>query len=315
MDNFSKNKKFTVTVGVPAYNEEANIKNLLNSILSQRKNNFELEKLIVLSDNSNDRTDEIVQNIIKENSSIELIADGQRKGKNERLNQLYKMNRSDIVVNFDADILLKDEMVLEKMVDAFRNSEVGIVSANSRPTKAINFAQKMANASENLWYEVRKDLNEGDNIYNIPGCATAITRSFAENFSFPKNSCADEIFQYLASKEKKLKFLFVKDAIVLYNSPSKLNELFRQFSRFLNNKNNATPYFSNNIIDIEKIFKAPFSFKIRGVSKSLIANPLYTTIVILFQIALRIFPTKDDMHKKGMWNVVISTKKAINNYE
>lgn len=308
------NNKTTVTIGIPAHNEGANIKNLLESILFQNQTNFTLEKIIVLSDNSTDGTEEKVKKFAENNSIVKLSADRRRMGKNERLNQLYKTNRSDIVINFDADIVLKGKAVLEKMVAPFFDAKVGIVSANSRPIKGTNFVEKMANASENLWYEVRKDLNSGNNIYNIPGCATAVTRSFADDFRFPKNSCADELFQYLTSVEKGLEFRFVKDAIVLYHSPAKLKELFRQFSRFLSDAGKITPHFKGKIDNIEKIFEVPVSLKIKGVLKSFITNPFYTTIAIIFQIFLRIFPTKDEMHKKGMWNVVTSTKKSIDKY-
>src|SRR3990170_5283265 len=42
-------EKFTVTVGIPAHNEEQNIKQLLTSIVSQ-KGNFVLEKILVTTD-------------------------------------------------------------------------------------------------------------------------------------------------------------------------------------------------------------------------------------------------------------------------
>ena len=50
------NKKLTVSVGIPAYDEEANIKSLLEAILQQRQENFILKSIIVVSDGSTDRT-------------------------------------------------------------------------------------------------------------------------------------------------------------------------------------------------------------------------------------------------------------------
>ena len=71
-------KKPTVTIGIPAYNEEANIKNLLDSILSQIQNNFIIDEIIVVSDGSSDKTADIVRSL--NNSLINLIEDKERLG-------------------------------------------------------------------------------------------------------------------------------------------------------------------------------------------------------------------------------------------
>ena len=49
-------KKLTVTIGIPAYNEEANVRNLLVSLLAQKETNFKLQEIIVVSDGSTDKT-------------------------------------------------------------------------------------------------------------------------------------------------------------------------------------------------------------------------------------------------------------------
>ena len=51
----------TLTVGIPAYNEEANIIQLIDDILKQEYDGLELMKVIVSSDASTDSTDELVR--------------------------------------------------------------------------------------------------------------------------------------------------------------------------------------------------------------------------------------------------------------
>src|SRR3972149_4408985 len=96
----------TVTVGVPAHNEEENISHMLQSVLSQKQSNYKLEKIIVLCDACTDDTAKRARQMAEKYPSIRVIDDGKRKGKTGRLNKLYRMNKSDLVFNIDADVIL-----------------------------------------------------------------------------------------------------------------------------------------------------------------------------------------------------------------
>ena len=62
--------KLTLSIFIPAYNEEANIEHLLRSILSQKQDNFKLSDINVVSDGSSDKTEEIVLRVRKQNKKI-----------------------------------------------------------------------------------------------------------------------------------------------------------------------------------------------------------------------------------------------------
>jgi len=70
-----------ITIGIPAYNEEKNIGNLLNDILNQKLEHNILEKILVISDNSTDKTDEIVSSFMKRYDNIQLIRIEKRREK------------------------------------------------------------------------------------------------------------------------------------------------------------------------------------------------------------------------------------------
>src|SRR3990167_4698425 len=94
------NKKKTFSIGIPAYNEEENIENLLNSIIRQKKKNFILESIYVVNDGSNDKTSDIVMKIEQKCPALHLISDGKRKGKIKRLSEILNLNTSDIIFPF-----------------------------------------------------------------------------------------------------------------------------------------------------------------------------------------------------------------------
>jgi glycosyltransferase involved in cell wall biosynthesis len=63
--------KLTVTIGIPAYNEEKSISNLLDSIIEQTQKDYVLEKVIVACDGCTDKTSEVVSEYVKKYNFIE----------------------------------------------------------------------------------------------------------------------------------------------------------------------------------------------------------------------------------------------------
>src|SRR3990167_2835632 len=101
------NEKPTVTIGIQAYNEEANIGNMLKSVLKQREESFVLERILIVLDGCTDNTFRIVKAIAKKDRRIKVMHDGKRTGKATRLNQILTKNNSDFVFFIDADIVLE----------------------------------------------------------------------------------------------------------------------------------------------------------------------------------------------------------------
>src|SRR5882757_1314182 len=99
-------KKITLTIGIPAFNEEKNIENFLLSLFKQKLQKVKLDKILVYSDCSSDKTNEIVKKLSKKYPIIMLIEGKSRKGKYFRVNQMFALNKSDVLILLDADIAL-----------------------------------------------------------------------------------------------------------------------------------------------------------------------------------------------------------------
>jgi glycosyltransferase involved in cell wall biosynthesis len=65
--------KISVSIGIPAYNEEKNIGRLLTAILNQKTYNVEIDQIVVVSSGSTDKTDTIVEDFTRKDSRIVLI--------------------------------------------------------------------------------------------------------------------------------------------------------------------------------------------------------------------------------------------------
>lgn len=115
-----------VAVMIPAYNEEAVIKQKVLNCLEQ---DYPADKLQVLvgSDGSKDKTDELVTSI--DDPRAKLIRLGGRNGKPLVLNQLFELTTDfDVVVISDANIVW-DKQALKMACRHFADPKVGVVSA------------------------------------------------------------------------------------------------------------------------------------------------------------------------------------------
>jgi len=76
-----------ISIGIMAFNEEKNIGRLLKVLLSQELKKVKIEEIIVVSDGSTDKTDEIVRKFMKENKIVKLITRNKRMGKALAINR------------------------------------------------------------------------------------------------------------------------------------------------------------------------------------------------------------------------------------
>src|SRR3990167_5680232 len=97
------NKKINLSVGIPAYNEEANIANLLKSILSQKKDNFNLLEIIAVSDCSNDDTMKIISKF--SDKRLRKFENKMRIGQAATQNKIIDLFKGDILVILESDTI------------------------------------------------------------------------------------------------------------------------------------------------------------------------------------------------------------------
>lgn len=130
---FNSNK--SISILIPARNEEANIKNCVNSVLNQSYKNFEL---FVLDDESNDNTYNIVKKISDKNEKVKLIKGKSLPenwiGKNWACHQLSEKASGDILLFIDADVELKQNALYESL-NLFESNNLNMLSCF--PTQKI----------------------------------------------------------------------------------------------------------------------------------------------------------------------------------
>lgn len=302
-------KKITVTVGIPAYNEEANISNALTSIISQKADSFILEKIIVFCDGCTDRTEEKVVALAKKYPLITVISEQVRQGKVRLLNRLYRMNKSDICVTFDADIILGSEMTIEEMVQEFtKNPRTVMVVSHQIPIRPATFAGKVIYAGYQFWDTARLTVKNYDHIQNHYGAATALRGTVASQVAIPNGITDERGFVYLKAKEKG-NFVYSKRSFIFYRPVGTVRDFMKLGDRsFMKNQHILARHFGR---EIYSLYHLPLRYKLRGIVLTFLTSPVYTALALALNIYSRLFTNHDELYNSGMWEVSRSTKHAI----
>lgn len=125
--NKEKDELPFVSILIAAYNEEKDIKEtLINKInLDYPKEKFEI---LVVSDESTDATDEIVETVAKQSAvCVRLFRQMPRKGKTSGLNLIVPEAKGDIIVFSDANSIYASNVLL-KLVANFFDLAIGYVT-------------------------------------------------------------------------------------------------------------------------------------------------------------------------------------------
>ena len=131
-----------VSVLIPARNEEHNISNVLNSLLNQDYPDYEV---IVLNDNSTDRTAEIIESIASKHSKLKML-NGKPliegwTGKCYACKQLYEESKGEYILFTDADTIHNSNSIRDSVTVALnRNADMLTLFPK---TIMISFAEKI----------------------------------------------------------------------------------------------------------------------------------------------------------------------------
>src|SRR3974390_46050 len=93
------------SIGIMAYNEEANIGRTIHAILQQQGPSFLIEEVIVVASGCTDRTVPIVSEIALQESRVRLCVQEKREGKASAINLFLKQAICRVVVLIGADVI------------------------------------------------------------------------------------------------------------------------------------------------------------------------------------------------------------------
>jgi biofilm PGA synthesis N-glycosyltransferase PgaC len=213
--------KLHCSVGVTAYNEEANIGQLLAALADQHLHQVEIDEIIVVASACTDRTVPIVCEAMQRDARIKLIEQERREGKTSAINLFLQAAQTEICVLESGDTL-PHEYAVEHMVRMFRDPQVGMVGAQK---VAVNTPDHIVGLLSHLRLRMEHEL-----CLEIPRLGEMI--AFRKVFDrIPPDVAMDEAFVEALVVRKGMQVRYAPDAIVYNTGPTTVSDFVRQRRR------------------------------------------------------------------------------------
>lgn len=219
----------SVTVILPAYNEESVIENTVHSILKSDYTNFEL---IIVDDGSTDQTANVVKKVFYNDSRVRLITK-QNGGKSSAINTGFTESNGEIIVIFDADTSIASNAI-SLLVNNFDNEQVAAVAGNVKIGNIRNLLT--------LWQHVeyvtgcnleRRSFDELNCITVVPGAIGAWRkRAVAEVGYFEEDTLAEDTDVTLKLLRKGYRITYEPNAYAYTEAPENLTSFIKQRFRW-----------------------------------------------------------------------------------
>ncbi len=214
-------EKIRCSVGITAYNEEANIGALLQALLDQHLHTVEIAEIIVVASACTDRTVPIVKEFMAKDPRIKLIEQERREGKTSAINLFLKAATTDICVLESGDTL-PHEYAVEHLVRMFRDPNVGMVGAQK---VAVNTPEHIVGLLSHIRLRLEHQL-----CLEIPrlGEMIAFRKVFDE---IPPDVAMDEAFVEAIVVQRGMSVRYAPDAIVYNTGPTSIRDFIKQRRR------------------------------------------------------------------------------------
>lgn len=298
-------QKPSVSIGIPAHNEAGNIKRLLESVLSQKEEMFTLKEVIVVSDGSTDRT--VAEALSVSDARIRVIDVPERGGKTARFKDLQSQYVGDILIQFDADVVLEHADVINAMISTMQVEHADLMCARIVPLLPRTYVERLAYFGVKIGERCLEYIGDKHIAYRCQGRGRLFTKNYLEHFSFPADvGSGEDVYSFLYAMTHGYKVAYADRARVLYRLPSTRADFIKQSRRFISTPSTLARYFPLDMVK-EYFENVPDTVKIKCLLGAMLSNlPHISFGYILSQIVVHLTARPSD--PRPLWDNVASTK-------
>ena len=217
-----------LSIIIPTYNEEKVIFNTVKNIQESSYKNFEI---IIIDDNSNDSTPDIIEKLTKMYTNIIFLRKIGEKGKPQSLNEALNYISGSIVLFLDADSIIPDNYI-EYHLKRFFNNEINLIFTDFEP---YNYKTKFIYEYQDIYFEFVKNLLYSNMFAKMifMGNGLFIRKELLEKI-LPLNpkTLVDDFNMALKLYELKAKEHFMLYPKVKIQYVTSLKDLFNQHTRW-----------------------------------------------------------------------------------
>ena len=273
----------SISIGIPAHNEEENIAPLIEALKTQIITRGQIAEIIVISGGSTDRTAERVRSVTDER--VRLVVWERREGLNRAQNKIVSEAKGDILIILNADVLPANDVFIQEIIAPILNdARVGLVSADMIAAKPLVVFEKIISNSYAFKNRIYKALRDQDNIYLCHGQARAFSRAFYAQLQWP-DEFPEDAYSYIMCLRKGFTFRFVPGAQILFRCPQNLSDHLRQSGRFIDGKERLMQSFSAS--SIRPYYHIPLPLFFSELGKALVRHPLLTVAYLFITAFVR----------------------------
>jgi cellulose synthase/poly-beta-1,6-N-acetylglucosamine synthase-like glycosyltransferase len=219
----------SISVILPAYNEEAIIDESIHSILDQNYDQDKVE-IIVVNDGSTDRTQEIAESY-EDTGKVEVVTQ-QNEGKGSALNTGLEHAEGELIAVQDADSVIEED-AYRKMVGHFRNPDVGGVIAGIKPLETDTVWKKLQRIEYLLGIVYRKLMAVINTLYITPGALSIYRRDLIQDVGgFDEDNLTEDLEIALRLKKAGYNIEMTAPAITKTEFPATFRDLKTQRVRW-----------------------------------------------------------------------------------
>lgn len=199
-----------ITIVISAYNEEESI---FTTIASVEESSYPPEKITILigSDGSDDRTNEIVREISKNDYRVKLY-EFDRMGKNQVLNNLLPLVKTEFVVLMDADIKIRKD-ALKNLLKNMSDVNTGCTIASLDSKDEFN-SDNAGSKGGTLYHKYEENLRVYEAVVssnvNAMGALYCIRTSLFN--PIPNDSVCDDLYIVYSVIKQGKRVLFARDS-------------------------------------------------------------------------------------------------------
>jgi poly-beta-1,6-N-acetyl-D-glucosamine synthase len=209
------------SVGIMAYNEEANIADAIAAILGQNPGSSHIAELIVVASGCEDRTVPIVSDIARQDPRVRLIEQERREGKASAINLFIGAATSPVLLMVSADVLVEDGTI-DALLRHFEDPGVGM--AGGHPIPVNGETTFLGHAVHLQWRLHDRIAREAPKLGEIVAFRNVVP-------SIPTDTAVDEISIQALVTQLGLRLVYEPKAIVYNRGPTTVRDWLRQRRR------------------------------------------------------------------------------------
>jgi biofilm PGA synthesis N-glycosyltransferase PgaC len=289
------------SVGIMAYNEEANIASAIDTILAQPVLFANVTELIVVASGCTDGTAAIVTVRADEDPRIRVIVQERRLGKASAINLFVGAARSPVLLMVSADVMVK-EGTIDALLQHFEDPTVGMVGGHPIPvndeTTFLGYAVHL------LWRLHDRLARQSPKLGEIVAFRNVVP-------GIPPDTAVDEISIQALVSQLGYRLVYEPEAIVYNHGPTTVRDFLRQRRRIYAGhlRIRRQQGYAASTMSASLIMRA-----LRG-SGSLATPRLawWTTCAMALEIAARGLGRYDYMRRRShhVWDTAVTTKRHI----